>query len=95
MFCLTVFQSNCISKSCWLHLCLQGNEHLASKNPNAYLPFGAGGRMCISYRFALQEVRLGLIELLEKLHFEVQWNLMVPPRANTLGAAADDDSNCR
>eukprot|EP00878_Enallax_costatus_P008450 GHUV01008832.1.p1 GENE.GHUV01008832.1~~GHUV01008832.1.p1 ORF type:complete len:573 (+),score=166.57 GHUV01008832.1:167-1885(+) len=72
---------------------LPGNEHLASKNPNAYLPFGSGGRMCIGYRFALQEVRLGLIELLEKLHFEVQWNLMVPPKTSALGAAVGADKN--
>jgi hypothetical protein len=35
--------------------------------------------MCVGYRFALQEVRLGLLELLSHFHFEVQWELMVPP----------------
>jgi hypothetical protein len=59
--------------------CSQGNEHLAAKNPAAYLLFGSGARMCIGYRFALQEVRLGLLELLSRFHFEVQWELMVPP----------------
>ncbi|WIA09117.1 hypothetical protein OEZ85_008529 [Tetradesmus obliquus] len=58
---------------------LPGNEHLAAKNAAAYLPFGSGARMCIGYRFALQEVRLGLLELLSQFHFEVQWELMVPP----------------
>jgi hypothetical protein len=59
---------------------LQGNEHLATKNAAAYLPFGSGARMCIGYRFALQEIRLGLLELLSQFHFEVQWELMAPPR---------------
>lgn len=67
----------------------QGNEHLASKHPSAYLPFGSGGRMCIGYRFALQEVRLGLLELLDQFHFEVQWNLMQPAG----GAATTDAGN--
>jgi hypothetical protein len=49
--------------------------------------------MCIGYRFALQEIRLGLLELLSQFHFEVQWELMVPPlqqQGEGLGAVAED-----
>jgi hypothetical protein len=76
----TASSSNIIPATACLPHHLQGNEHLATKNAAAYLPFGSGVRMCIGYRFALQEIRLGLLELLCQFHFEVQWELMAPPR---------------
>lgn len=62
---------------------LPGNEHLAPKNPAAYLPFGSGGRQCIGQRFALQEVRLGLVQLLQRFHYDIDWTLMAPSPANS------------
>jgi cytochrome P450 len=57
----------------------QGGEALAPVSPAAYLPFGSGGRQCIGQRFALQEVRLGLLTLVRAFHAELQWHLMPPP----------------
>jgi hypothetical protein len=51
---------------------LQGNEAaLGPRNENAYLPFGAGARLCIGWRFALQEARLVLIKLYQNFTFEL------------------------
>jgi hypothetical protein len=55
---------------------LQGGEALAASNPAAYLPFGSGARMCVGFRFALQEVRLGLMHLFAHFQFEIQWQMM-------------------
>jgi len=57
---------------------LPGYEHLSPKNSAAYLPFGSGGRQCIGQRFALQEVRLGLVQLMQRFHYDIDWNLMAP-----------------
>lgn len=57
---------------------VQGHEELVASNPAAYLPFGSGGRQCIGQRFALQEVRLGLVQLMQRFHYDIDWNLMVP-----------------
>jgi hypothetical protein len=57
---------------------VQGYEELVASNPAAYLPFGSGGRQCIGQRFALQEVRLGLVQLMQRFHYDIDWNLMVP-----------------
>ena len=40
------------------------------KNP-AYMPFGAGGRMCIAQRLASIELRLALLHLVRHFRFEV------------------------
>lgn len=61
----------------------QGHEELAATNPAAYLPFGSGGRQCIGQRFALQEVRLGLVQLMQRFHYDIAWNMMVPPANNS------------
>jgi cytochrome P450 len=39
--------------------------------PDAYLPFGTGGRMCIAAQFAVAEVAAILAALLQQLRFEV------------------------
>lgn len=61
----------------------QGHEHLGPSNPAAYLPFGSGGRQCIGQRFALQEVRLGLVQLMQRFHYEIEWTLMVPNNSSS------------
>jgi cytochrome P450 len=40
-------------------------------HPYAYIPFGAGPRMCIGYSFALQEIALTLATLLPRFRFEL------------------------
>lgn len=61
---------------------LEGNEDLKASNPNAYLPFGSGARMCIGYRFALQEARLTLAQLYRNFTFQLSPG-QVPLRVRT------------
>lgn len=55
----------------WCRTLLQGHEQLAVRNENAYLPFGAGARLCIGWRFALQETRMVLVKLYQHFTFEL------------------------
>jgi cytochrome P450 len=38
-------------------------------NENAYLPFGAGGRKCVGYKFAEQEMMLAVACLFQRFTF--------------------------
>lgn len=69
----------------------QGHEELAPQNPAAYLPFGSGGRQCIGQRFALQEVRLGLVQLMQRFHYQIQWSMMLPPTNSSSTSAQQGD----
>ena len=37
---------------------------------HTYLPFGAGPRKCIGFRFALAEIKVALIHFVRNFHFE-------------------------
>jgi carlactone C-19 oxidase len=56
----------------------QGHEDIACRNLNAYLPFGAGPRMCVGSRFALQEARTAVALLHRRFAFELS-EAMHPP----------------
>lgn len=71
---------------------VQGHEEFVASNPAAYLPFGSGGRQCIGQRFALQEVRLGLVQLMQRFHYDIDWNLMVPAGNSSSSGSSCDSS---
>eukprot|EP01023_Acetabularia_acetabulum_P004797 TRINITY_DN12031_c0_g1_i10.p4 TRINITY_DN12031_c0_g1~~TRINITY_DN12031_c0_g1_i10.p4 ORF type:complete len:100 (-),score=20.43 TRINITY_DN12031_c0_g1_i10:492-791(-) len=49
------------------------DEYVMDKiHPFAYLPFGAGSRMCIGHRFAMQEAKLTLFKLFKTFDFKLE-----------------------
>ncbi|KAF8072691.1 AL21 [Scenedesmus sp. PABB004] len=45
---------------------------LAARTPDAWTPFGAGARMCIGWRFALQEAKIALARLYQHQTYELE-----------------------
>jgi len=77
--------------SCCNHECgsgIQARPEAACCSASLCLPLSSlvlllGGRQCIGQRFALQEVRLGLVQLLQRFHYDIDWTLMAPSPANS------------
>ncbi len=51
---------------------LPGGEALAPTDAHAYMPFGGGARQCIGFRFAQQELRIALAEVLSRFRVELE-----------------------
>jgi len=45
-------------------------EAKEKRNPYSFLPFGTGPRQCIGMRFALLEIKLGLLKIMQQFKFE-------------------------
>ena len=54
-------------------------EHIAP-SPYAYLPFGAGPRMCIGAPLAVVEIRTALTIMLKRFHFQIEPSCTVDGR---------------
>lgn len=68
---------------------LPDGKHLAPTTPDAWTPFGSGARMCIGWRFALQEAKISLVRLYQhqtyrllpgQVPLALQQNLTLSPK---------------
>ena len=44
-------------------------ENKSKRNPYAYMPFGMGPRNCVGMRFAVEELKLAICDLVRKFRF--------------------------
>jgi thromboxane-A synthase len=49
-------------------------DEVASRHPNAFIPFGLGPRNCIGFKFALQEMMISLVRIYQR------WTFKLAPR---------------
>jgi len=52
-------------------------RHAEKRNPLLYLAFGLGPRNCVGMKFALVEMKLALVKLLQKFEFHPTKNTPV------------------
>ncbi|KXZ54674.1 hypothetical protein GPECTOR_4g740 [Gonium pectorale] len=67
------------------------HPEVAARVPNAHTPFGWGSRMCIGWKFALQEAKIALATLYRRLRFELEpGQVPLPLRPSSLTMAPRD-----
>ncbi|XP_071785157.1 cytochrome P450 3A24-like [Asterias amurensis] len=60
-------------------------EKRGKMHPMSWIPFGAGPRKCIGYRFATLEITLVMIRILQKFRIETCQNTEIPPNIGKHG----------
>ncbi|XP_069066072.1 cytochrome P450 3A21-like isoform X2 [Pleurodeles waltl] len=60
-------------------------ENKETQEPYTFLPFGSGPRNCIAMRFALLNVKVGIVSLLQNFSFQVCKETPIPLELDTRG----------
>eukprot|EP00057_Strongylocentrotus_purpuratus_P011651 XP_011666125.1 PREDICTED: cytochrome P450 3A24 [Strongylocentrotus purpuratus] len=58
-------------------------ENRANRHPFAWIPFGAGPRNCIGMRFALMEIKMAVVRILQKYRFVPSPKTDIPVKFGT------------
>ncbi|XP_071804883.1 cytochrome P450 3A29-like [Asterias amurensis] len=60
-------------------------ENRENRHPCAWLPFGVGPRNCVGMRFALLQVKMGLVRMLQNFRLETCSETEIPPVLGKFG----------
>ncbi|XP_055545123.1 probable cytochrome P450 6a14 [Wyeomyia smithii] len=64
-------------------------DQVEARHSHSFLPFGDGPRNCIGMRFALVEVKFGIVQLLSRLQFSVNERTAVPLQIDARSSLLD------
>ncbi|XP_071504345.1 cytochrome P450 3A19-like [Diadema antillarum] len=65
-------------------------ENRKGRHPFAWMPFGAGPRNCVGMRFALMEMKMAIVRVLQKYRFEISPKTPVPVKFGVRNATPND-----